>query len=74
MKVMDYATASAQLKSIMDEVSEENETVVIACEGGKAVVMISLEEYNAQQETSHLLRSSANARRLRQSIDSLDAV
>ena len=73
MKVLDYSIARAQFKSILDEVCEENETVLIARKGGGAVVMISLEEYNAQQETNHLLRSPENARRLRQSIASLDA-
>ena len=73
MRVLNYSTARAELKSVMDEVCGDNETVMISRSGGDAVVMISLDEYNAQQETNHLFRSPRNAKRLRESIDSMDA-
>jgi antitoxin YefM len=37
------------------------------------VVMLSLAEYESLQETAHLLRSPANARRLLKSIESLES-
>ena len=36
--------------------------------------MLSLEDYDALQETAHLLRSPANARRLLEAMESLRAV
>ena len=73
MDVVNYSAARAELKSVMDRVCDDNETVVISRSGGSAVVMISLDEYNAQKETNYLLRSPGNAKRLRASIDALDA-
>jgi len=37
------------------------------------VVMLSLEDYQALEETSHLLRNPKNARRLLDSVNELDA-
>jgi len=73
MEVLNYSTVRAELKSVMDRVCDDNETVVVTRNGGSAVVMISLDEYNAQKETNYLLRSPQNAKRLRQSIESLNA-
>jgi antitoxin YefM len=39
----------------------------------KAVVMISLEDYESLQETAYLLRSPENARRLLESIQQLSS-
>ncbi|MDO6726623.1 type II toxin-antitoxin system prevent-host-death family antitoxin [Cognatishimia sp. 1_MG-2023] len=70
---MNYSAARAELKSVMDNVCDDNETVVISRSGGSAVVMISLDEYNAQKETNYLLHSPRNVKRLRDSIDALNA-
>ncbi|MDB4597569.1 type II toxin-antitoxin system Phd/YefM family antitoxin [Akkermansiaceae bacterium] len=39
----------------------------------QAVVMMSLDDYESLQETAYLLRSPANAKRLRKSIDQLES-
>lgn len=52
----------------MDNVEENNETLIIKRGMGKGTVLISLEEYNAIMETMHLLSSKANADRLYESI------
>lgn len=73
MDVMTYTDARASLKSVMDRVINDRAEVIVTRKHNEAVVIISLEEYNAIQETLHLQRSPANARRLQASITQLDA-
>lgn len=48
----------------MDAVIEDHTPLIITRGGDKAVVMMSLEDWNTWQETLYLLRSPANAERL----------
>ncbi|MFV1444351.1 MULTISPECIES: type II toxin-antitoxin system Phd/YefM family antitoxin, partial [unclassified Phaeobacter] len=73
MDVITYTDARASLKDVMDRVIHDNVDVVVTRKKREAVVMMSLDEYNAIQETLHLQRSPANARRLQSSIAQLDA-
>jgi antitoxin YefM len=72
MKVITYTSARGNLASTMDRVCEDRAPVTITRSGkGQAVVLLSLEEYEQLEETAHLLRSPANARRLMSAIESL---
>ncbi|WP_319566999.1 type II toxin-antitoxin system Phd/YefM family antitoxin [Cohaesibacter marisflavi] len=73
MDVLTYTDARASLKDVMDRVIHDRVEVVVTRKKREAVVMISLEEYNAIQETLHLQKSPENARRLQASIAQLDA-
>jgi antitoxin YefM len=73
MDVVTYTDARASLKDVMDRVLHDRVEVVVTRKKREAVVMISLDEYNAIQETLHLLKSPENARRLHASIAQLDA-
>lgn len=73
MDVITYSDARANLKAVMDSVVDDHAPVVIARQRGRAVVMVSLEDWSAIDETMHLLSSPVNARRLRESIAELDA-
>lgn len=68
MNAISYSTARQNLAKLMDRVCDEHETVIITRKTAKTVVLISLDEYNAMEETAHLLKSPANAQRLRASI------
>ena len=57
----------------MDEVCEDGAPVTITRNREQAVVVLSLAEYNALEETAHLLRSPVNASRLLQARQELDA-
>ena len=59
-----YSKARAQLAKLLDEVSENRETVMIRRRKGEAVAMIAASELTALAETAHLLRSPRNAERL----------
>lgn len=73
MDVMTYTDARATLKDVMDRVIHDKVEVVVTRKNREAVVMMSLDEYNAIQETLHLQKSPANARRLQAAIAQLDA-
>lgn len=73
MDVMTYTDARANLKDVMDRVINDHVEVVVTRKRREAVVMISLDEYNAIQETLHLQKSPENARRLQSAIAQLDA-
>lgn len=73
MDVINYSAARAGLKELMDRVTKGREEIVISRSKGEAVVMVSLDDWNAQQETNYLLSSPTNAERLRRSIKELDA-
>ena len=48
----------------MDRVCNDHEALIITRNGDQSVVMLSLEDYRAMEETAYLLRNPANARRL----------
>ena len=72
MKSITYTAARENLASTINRVCEDNAPVVITRNRDQAVVMLSLSEYESLEETAHLLRSPANARRLLRSIEQLE--
>jgi antitoxin YefM len=57
----------------MDRVCADHNPVIITRNRDQAVIMISLDDYEALQETAYLLRSPANAKRLMSAIQSLES-
>ncbi|MBA7587826.1 Antitoxin YefM [subsurface metagenome] len=68
MIVANYTEFRLKLKKFLDDIEQNNETLIIKRGTGKGTVMISLNEYNSIMETVHLLSSKANADRLYESI------
>ncbi len=73
MDVLSYSDTRANLKAVMDRVVEDRAPVVITRQKAEAVVMVSLADWTAMEETLHLLTSVRNAERLRKAITQLDA-
>ena len=73
MHVLSYSETRAKLKDVMDSVVDDHAPVVVTRKRGEAVVMVSLADWRAMEETLHLLASPANAERLRSAIGELDA-
>jgi antitoxin YefM len=73
MDAISYSTARAKLATTMDRVCEDHEPIIITRNGQQSVVMLSLEDFTALEETSYLLRSPANAKRLLNAIEQLSA-
>lgn len=70
---MTYTAARENLASTMDRVCLDHDPVIITRNRDQAVVMVSLDDFESLQETAYLLRSPVNARRLLDSIESLDS-
>jgi antitoxin YefM len=71
MDAITYTTARAKLADTMDKVCDNHEPIVITRNSQQSVVMMSLEDFKALEETSHLLRSPKNAQRLLAAISDL---
>jgi toxin YoeB len=65
MDVMTYSDARAQLKGVMDRAIHDKQEVVVTRKKGESVVVVSLDTWNAVNETLHLLSTPKNASRLR---------
>jgi antitoxin YefM len=68
MDIITYTQARDHLAETMEQVCDDHAPIIITRRSNRAVVMISLEDYEALEETAYLLRSPRNARRLRESI------
>jgi antitoxin YefM len=73
MKVLTISDVRKNFAAVVDAVIDDAEECVIPRGGGKAVVIVSLDEWNAMNETLHVLGSESNARRLLESIAQADA-
>ncbi|MCF7982974.1 MAG: type II toxin-antitoxin system prevent-host-death family antitoxin [Thiohalocapsa sp.] len=73
MDTISYSDVRAQLAKTMDKVCDDHAPVVITRSRARSVVMMSLEDYQALEETAYLLRSPKNARRLLESVAELEA-
>lgn len=73
MNAITYSHARENLATTITEVCESHNPVIITKKGTDAVVMMSLEDFESMQETTYLLRSPKNAKRLIESIEQLNA-
>ncbi len=72
MDAISYSSARANLASTMNRVCNDHEPLIITRNGDQSVVMLSLEDFTALEETAYLLRSPANAKRLMRAIEQLN--
>jgi antitoxin YefM len=72
MDAITYTAVRANLASTMNRVCNDHEALIITRNKEQSVVMLSLEDYKALEETAYLLRTPANARRLLTAIAQLN--
>ena len=72
MNAITYSSARENLARTITEVCRNHDPVIITKKGIESVVMMSLEDYESMKETTYLLRSPKNARRLLESIQQLE--
>ncbi|MEK6691098.1 MAG: type II toxin-antitoxin system prevent-host-death family antitoxin [Nitrospirota bacterium] len=72
MNTIKYSAARASLAQAMKKVCKDHEPVIITRQKEESVVMLSLEDFTALEETAYLLRVPKNARRLLESIAELE--
>jgi antitoxin YefM len=71
MDTITYSAARASLAGTMAKVCQDHEPLIITRSGQPAVVMLSLEDFKSLEETSYLLRSPENAKRLLAAVTAL---
>lgn len=72
MRALTYTAVRGNLAKTMKEVCDDHDPVIITRKQHDAVVMMSLEDYEALNETAYLLRTPKNTRRLLESIEELE--
>ncbi|MBK6763997.1 MAG: type II toxin-antitoxin system prevent-host-death family antitoxin [Micrococcales bacterium] len=73
MKTMSYTESRKRYAEVLDSVVNDREEVVITRAGHEPVVIVSLADFESLRETAYLLRSPANARRLLDAMQRLEA-
>jgi antitoxin YefM len=73
MESISYTAARSNLAKKMEQVCDDHAPITITRKGEGAVVMMSMEDFQALEETCYLLRSPKNTRRLIESIADLEA-
>ena len=73
MDAITYSAARANLATTMDRVCNDHEALIITRNGAQSVVMLSLEDFQALEETAYLLRNPANVKRLLAAVEQLSA-
>ncbi len=68
MKIASISNFRKEIKRYVDEVDKDQEPLVVTRSDNVSVVIIPLNTYNSYSETEYLLRSPANAERLKRSV------
>jgi len=73
MDTITYSEARSKLAKTMEKVCDDHSPVIITRKNSRSVVMLSLDDYEALEETTYLLRSPKNAKRLLESVAELES-
>ncbi len=73
MDTMSYSAFRSRLAGTLDKVNNDHKPVLITRQNGKPAVVISLEDFQAYEETAYLMASPKNAERLNQAITEVAA-
>ncbi|MFH1982508.1 MAG: type II toxin-antitoxin system prevent-host-death family antitoxin [Pseudomonadota bacterium] len=72
MKAITYTAARQNLAKTMESVCKDRSPIIVTRNSSESVVIMSLEDYEALEETAYLLRSPKNVRRLMESVSELE--
>lgn len=73
MDTMSYTAFRNELAKVLDKVNDDHKPVLITRQNGKPAVVISLEDFQAYEETAYLMASPKNAQRLNDAINQVSA-
>ena len=68
MRVVNFSDARNRLKSVIDQVVNDEDFAIITRRDAEDAVVMSLDHFNGLMETVHLLKSPANVAHLSKSI------
>ena len=72
MKAITYTNARQNLAKTMEKVCQDHSPIIVTRKTTDSVVIMSLEDYEALEETAYLLRCPRNIRRLIESVAQLE--
>ncbi len=72
MRAITYTSARNNLAGTMKKVCDDHAPIIVTRKNNEAVILMSLEDYEALTETAYLMRSPENAKRLIESIEELN--
>ncbi len=72
MEAITYTAARQNLAKTMEKVCRDRAPMIVTKKSSGSVVIMSLEDFEALEETAYLLRSPKNTKRLIESIAQLE--
>jgi antitoxin YefM len=72
MEAITYTFARQNLAKTIEKICRDRAPMIVTRKASESVVIMSLEDFEALEETAYLLRSPKNARRLIESIVQLE--
>jgi antitoxin YefM len=72
MDAATYTQVRKNFAAVMDRVCDDHAPLIITRQNERPVVMMSLEDYNAIEETLYLIKSPKNAARLAKALQDLE--
>lgn len=71
MDALTYSYTRQHFADVMRQVNDDRAPVVVTSQRGKPVVIMSLDDFHALEETAYLLRNAKGAKRLMEAIEEL---
>lgn len=71
MDALTYSYTRQHFADVMRRVNDDHAPVVVTSQRGKPVVIMSLDDYHALEETTYLLRNPKGAKRLIEAVEEL---
>ncbi len=72
MRAITYTSARNNLAGTMKKVCDDHAPIIVTRKNNEAVILMSLEDYEALTETAYLMQSPKNAKRLIESVEELN--
>ncbi|MBB6117722.1 antitoxin YefM [Rahnella inusitata] len=73
MRHITFTEARTNFANVLNQVSDDADTVVITRRGSRDVVMLDADEYSSMVETLYLFSNPANAAHIEASLAQLDS-
>jgi len=73
MDTLSYSAFRSQLAGTLDKVNDDHKPILITRQNGKPAVVMSLEDFQAYEETAYLMASPKNAERLNKAIAEIES-
>ncbi|MDR1855779.1 MAG: type II toxin-antitoxin system prevent-host-death family antitoxin [Desulfovibrio sp.] len=71
LDVINFPEAQKNLETLMADVTETSDFIVITHENMRPAVLMSLDDYKSLEETAHILSSPANAKQIREGLEQI---